>query len=52
MASSLDVFLDDIRELIEKGDTQGALAVVRMEIDILTDEITTLRNAAWERGNI
>ena len=51
MASSLDVFMDDIRELIENGDIQGALSEVRLEIDILTREIVALKNAQWERGN-
>ena len=51
MASSLDVFMDDVRELIENGDIQGALSEVRLEIDILTREIVALKNAQWERGN-
>jgi hypothetical protein len=51
MSSSTDVFLDDIRDLINRGEIDAAIAEVRMEIDILTSEIVDLRNAAWERGN-
>jgi hypothetical protein len=51
MSSSTDVFLDDIRDLINRGEVDVAIAEVRMEIDILTREIVDLRNAAWKRGN-
>jgi hypothetical protein len=51
MASSLDVFLDDIRDLINRGEIDEAITEVRIEIDILTREIVALKNAAWEKGN-